>query len=124
LAVAKRLEVEGWRVDARVPNHTVQNLKNPDVMVRKSAADRGVGVEFKTLDKNSPNAIERNITQGSGQVRSVVGEVVIDGRTVGLTEPDAQRAFRRACGQPGAVVAPRVHVILGGGRLVTYVKED
>jgi hypothetical protein len=52
------------------------------------------------------------------------GEVVVDGRPIGLSEEDAERAFRRACGQPGSRVARMVHVILGDGRLVTYVRES
>ncbi|GAA1581796.1 hypothetical protein GCM10009789_39390 [Kribbella sancticallisti] len=49
--------------------------------------------------------------------------MVIDGRNVGLAEEDALRAFRRACGQPGKTVPAMVHVILGDGRMVTYMKE-
>lgn len=123
-AVADRLTAEGWRVDARPADHHVQNKKNPDVMVRKNSSDRGVVVEFKTLDSGNPNTVKRNMTQGSGQVRSAVGEVVIDGRRVGLAETEAFRAFKRACNQPGASAAARIHVILGDGRLVTYTKEN
>lgn len=121
---ARRLADEGWRVDAKPEDHTVQNQSNPDVMVRKNRDDAGVIVELKRLDSPLPNAIKRLMTQGSGQVRSVNGEVVIDGRLVGVTEEQAFRAFRRACGQQGSAVASQVHVILADGRLVTYKKEN
>ncbi|MEU4395957.1 hypothetical protein [Kribbella sp. NPDC023855] len=121
---ARRLAGEGWRVDARPEDHTVQNQSNPDVMVRKNRDDAGVIVELKRLDSPLPNAIKRLMTQGSGQVRSVNGEVVIDGRLVGVTEEQAFRAFRRARGQQGSAVASQVHVILADGRLVTYKKEN
>jgi len=61
-------------------------------------------MEFKTPTSGSANAIKRNINEASEQVLPA-GEVVIDGRQVGLTEEDALRAFRRACGQPGKTVA-------------------
>ncbi|WP_433005908.1 hypothetical protein [Kribbella sp. CA-294648] len=120
---AERLAAEGWRVDGRLEDHTAQHKKNPDSMVRKHRADRGTVVEFKTPTSGAANAIKRNINDASEQVLPA-GEVVIDGRKVGLTEGDALRAFRRACGQPGKTVADVVHVILGDGRLVSYVKEN
>ncbi|WP_020391352.1 hypothetical protein [Kribbella catacumbae] len=120
---ANRLAAEGWRVAGRLEDPTVQHKKNPDSMVRKHRADRGKIVEFKTPTSGTANAIKRNINDASEQVLPA-GEVVIDGRQVGLTEGDALRAFRRACGQPGKTVADVVHVILGDGRLVTYVKEN
>lgn len=120
--VAQRLEAEGWRVDARLAIHTLRHWKNPDAMVRKTRHDTGRVVEFKTPDSGSISAVKRNINDASEQIPSD-GEVVIDGRKIGLTEDGALRAFLRACGQPGGTVATKVHVILGDGRLVTYVKE-
>ncbi len=119
---AARLAAEGWRVDGRLEDPTVQHKKNPDSMVRKHPSDLGKVMEFKTPASGSANAIKRNINEASEQVLPA-GEVVIDGRQVGLTEDDALRAFRRACGQPGKTVADVVHVILGDGRLVSYLKE-
>jgi hypothetical protein len=51
------------------------------------------------------------------------GEVVIDARDVGTTQADAERAFRRAIGQPGRIVAQRIHVILGDGTMITFEVE-
>jgi hypothetical protein len=117
--IADRLVEEGWRIDARIADHSSGD-KNPDAMVRKSAAGRGLVVEFKTPKSSSSNTIKRNISLAGDQAR----EVVIDGRNIGLTEADAWRAYRRAAGQPGKTVADIVHVILGDGRLVSYQKEQ
>ena len=76
-------------------------------------------MEFKTPTKNASNTIRRNICDASDQAR----EIVIDGRTIGLSEADAWRAYRRALGQPGKNIADIVHILLGDGRLVSYRKE-
>lgn len=123
LVIAERLVQEGWRIDARLADDSTPHQKNPDVMIRKSASSRGVIVEFKTPRSHNSSAIKRNMNTGSTQVGRD-GEVVIDGRQIELTEEDAERAFRRACGQPGSKVASMVHVILGDGRLVSYAKES
>ncbi len=122
LRIANRLVEQGWRIDARPEDHGSGNT-NPDTMVRKGAGEEGVIVEFKTQDSGSSNAVKRNMLKASGQL-STTGEVVIDGRPVGLAEETALRSFRRACGQPGSTVARVVHVILGDGRLVTFTKEQ
>jgi hypothetical protein len=119
--IANRLAEEGWRIDARPEDHGSGN-PNPDTMVRKDGDGEGVIVEFKTQDSGSSNAVKRNMLKASRQL-STTGEVVIDGRPVGLTEETALRSFRRACGQPGSTVVAVVHVILGDGRLVTFTKE-
>ncbi|MGW5193480.1 hypothetical protein ACWEOO_29810 [Kribbella sp. NPDC004138] len=123
VAIAQRLTEEGWRIDARLADHETPNKKNPDVMVRKSGSSEGVIIEFKTPTSNRNSALKRNMNAGSKQAGRD-GEVVIDGRPIGLSEQDALRAFRRACGQPGTRVANMVHVILGDGRLVTFAKES
>jgi hypothetical protein len=122
LRIANRLAEEGWRIDARPEDHG-SGTSNPDTMVRKGGDGEGVIVEFKTQDSGSSNAVKRNMLKASSQL-STAGEVVIDGRPVGLTEETALRSFRRACGQPGSTVAAVVHVILGDGRLVTFTKEQ
>jgi hypothetical protein len=120
--IADRLEREGWRVDARPENHTVQRQKNPDATLRRSGSEEGLIVEFKTLDRASLSAVKRNIHEAQEQVGSL-GEIFIDGRKVDLPETMAHRAFRMALGQPGKTVSAVVHVILGDGRLVTLTKE-
>jgi hypothetical protein len=91
-------------------------------MVRKGRDIGGVIIEIKTPESGTSNAVKRNMHDGSGQA-GAGGEVLIDGRQVEVTEDVAARSFRRALGQPGSTVADVVHVILGDGRLVTYVKE-
>ncbi len=121
--IADRLVEEGWRIDARPADHSQQDRKNPDVLVRKGASTRGIVVEFKTPNSPKISAVKRNMNTGSKQ-SGADGEVVIDGRRIDLSEDDAFQAFRRACGQPGSRVAKMVHVILGDGRMVTYVRES
>jgi hypothetical protein len=120
--IADRLEREGWRIDARPEDHTVQNVSSPDATVRKRAAEAGVVVEFKTPEGSAARTVKRNIVTASGQVFPH-GEVVIDGRNIGLTDEVADRAFRMARGQPGSTIADAVHLILGDGRMVSYFKE-
>jgi hypothetical protein len=120
--LADFLGKQGRRVDARPEDHTVQGQKNPDATLRRSGAEDGVIVEFKTLDRASLSAVKRNINEACDQV-SAAGEVFIDGRKVLLDEAMALRGFRKACGQPGKSVDALVHVILGDGRMVTMRKE-
>jgi hypothetical protein len=120
LRIADRLAEEGWRIDARPENHTEYKRKNPDVMVRKGSDRAGAVIEFKTPESGTSNAVKRNMHEGSKQA----GELVIDGRPVGVTEEVARRSFRRECGQPGKSAAAVIHVILGDGRMVTFRKEQ
>ena len=114
--------VEGWRIDARPEDHTVQNVKYPDATVRKSGSDAGVIIEFKTPQGSArsngqteyPDGERSSLSARRGRHRRP---------QLGLTDDVADRAFRMACGQPGSTVADAVHVILGDGRLVSYFKE-
>ncbi|MFK4089375.1 hypothetical protein ACI2LF_35005 [Kribbella sp. NPDC020789] len=121
--IAERLEEEGWRIDARPEDNSVEGRKNPDATLRRHSGDEGQIVEFKTLDRNSTTAVKRSIHTAIGQLETG-GEVIIDGRAVDLDETTAERGFRRACGQPGTSVSQPIHVILGDGRLVTFLKEQ
>jgi hypothetical protein len=122
-AIADRLEAEGWRVDARPEDHGKQHMKNPESMIRKDPADEGRITEFKTPESSTKQAIKRLVNHASKQVPPE-GEVVIDGRNVGLTEELAKDAYQSARRQPGATVAAKVHFILADGRIVTRdVKE-
>jgi hypothetical protein len=120
--IAERLAEEGWRIDARPEDHTIKGHKNPDGMLRRDGSAEGVIVEFKTLDKATHAAVKRNIHEAADQLQAGC-ELFIDGRKVGLSEADAERGFRRACGQPGTVISIVVHAILGDGRLVTFTRE-
>jgi hypothetical protein len=93
-------------------------------MARKDRSDRGSVIEFKTLETSRVETVKRNILKAGKQVRSVDGEVVVDGRNVKLSEAAAREAYRAAERQPGATVARVVHLILGDGRMITYAKEN
>jgi hypothetical protein len=129
LEIAKVLERQGWRIDARPPDHDTQHKKNPDATLRRNRDDAGTILEFKTPNSGSSNAVKRSMLTASGQALKAAGELstrreaLVDGRHAGVTEETALRSFRRACGQPGSTVTPVVHVILGDGRLVTFTKE-
>jgi hypothetical protein len=91
-------------------------------MVRTGPGDPSAVTEFKTMESAKANALKREINEASTQVPAD-GEVVIDGRAVGTTRSGAERAFRRAVGQPGRTVARRVHVILGDNTMITFERE-
>jgi hypothetical protein len=122
IPTAERLAENGWRVDARPPDHTKQNHKNPDVTVRKSPDDEGIRVEFKSPISGKLSAVKRNMRTGSVQALAD-GEVVLDGRGIDLSEELARAAFHSACRQAGSPVSRAVHVILGDGRMLTLLKE-
>lgn len=66
--IADRLAQEGYRVDQRAEDQSVQGMKNPDAMVRKGPDDPGAVTEFKKLSSGSLNATKRNMNTASGQV--------------------------------------------------------
>jgi hypothetical protein len=121
-AIGDRLAQNGEMVHPRERIDGVEGLKNPDSMVRTSSADPGTVTEFKTLESGSSGSVKENILRAGKQLDPYGGgDVVIDGRGVGLTEADAQRGFGRAAGQAkahGSAVPARVRVILGDGRIM------
>lgn len=115
--IADRLEAEGWRIDQRPVK---PDVKNPDAMIRKGPDDPGMIVDFKTLDSGSNNALKKNMTD-TDQLGPNDG-LVVDGRKVGTTREEAQRAYARAKGQPGGRLPSTLHVILGDGSIITFGK--
>ncbi|MFJ5869511.1 hypothetical protein ACIQEY_34560, partial [Streptomyces parvus] len=100
--IAKRLAQEGWHVAPREADHA-SGESNPDAMVRRFPEDEGTVTEFKHLDRGTPTAVKRNILDAGEQVGTHGGgDVVIDGREIGLNEEDAERGYRRAVGQAAA----------------------
>ncbi|MCI4066497.1 hypothetical protein MRQ36_29645 [Micromonospora sp. R77] len=122
-AIADRLAQEGEMVHPRPRIDNVQDLKNPDSMVRSRPDDPGIVTEFKTLDSDGSTAVRRNILAAGRQVaQEGGGELVMDGRGVGLTEEDARRGYGRAVGQHRQQATPlpeRVRIILGDDRIIT-----
>ncbi|WP_243420915.1 WXG100 family type VII secretion target [Micromonospora globispora] len=122
-AIADRLAEEGEMVHPRERIDSVENLKNPDSMIRRRPDDPGTVTEFKTLEGDSSTSVRRNILTAGRQVaQEGGGELVMDGRAVGLNEEDARRGYARAVGQHrqhGSPLPDRVRVILGDNRIIT-----
>ncbi|WBC15869.1 hypothetical protein O7600_03235 [Micromonospora sp. WMMA1998] len=122
-AIADRLGDEGDMVHPRERNDGVYKLKNPDAMVRSGPGDPGVVTEFKTLEVSSSESVRRNIlTAGKQVAQTGGGDLVIDGRAVGLSEEDARRGFARALGQHhqhGSALPGQVRIVLGDNRILT-----
>ncbi|GGK86992.1 WXG100-like domain-containing protein [Mangrovihabitans endophyticus] len=121
-AVADRLADEHEMVHPRERIDNVQNLKNPDAMVRTSPSDLGTVTEFKTIESGSSGAVRTNILAAGRQTESTGGgNVVIDGREVGLLEAEARRGYARALGQARAhsmSFPGKVRFILGDGTMM------
>ncbi|MEV6634046.1 WXG100 family type VII secretion target [Actinoplanes sp. NPDC051470] len=120
-AVAERLAAEGEMVHARVRSQ-VEGDKSPDAMVRTGPGDGGTVTEFKTMESASSGAVSHRITDAGKQVAFAGGgDVVIDGRAVGLTEETARLGHARALGRQsahGIAMPDRVRVILGDGTMI------
>ncbi|MGC1210864.1 MAG: hypothetical protein WA890_06285, partial [Micromonospora sp.] len=121
-AIAERLAQEGEMVHPRERVDNVEELKNPDSMVRRRPDDPGTVTEFKTLEGDGSTSVRRNIlTAGKQVAQEGGGELVMDGRTVGLTEEGARRGYARAVGQHrqhGSPLPDRVRIILGDNRII------
>ena len=115
-AIAVRLADEGRMIHPNERVDDVYRLKNPDSMVRSGRTDPGTVTEFKTLESGLSGAVKQSIMRAGNQVRHTGGDVVIDGRGVGLLEAEARRGFARAVGQARAhntVLPDTVMIILG-----------
>ncbi|MEV6811309.1 hypothetical protein [Micromonospora sp. NPDC051296] len=121
--IADRLAAEGIMVHPRQRIDDVEHQKNPDAMMRSGPDDPGVVTELKTLDRATSEAVRRNIlTAGKQLDQEGGGDVVVDGRAVGLTEEDARRGYARAVGhhrQNGTPLPDRIRIILGEDRIIT-----
>ncbi|MEH0844940.1 hypothetical protein V6U81_21385 [Micromonospora sp. CPCC 205711] len=122
-AIADRVAGDGDMVHPRERIDDLYGIKNPDAMVRSGPEDPGVVTEFKTLDGSSSEAVRRNIlTAGKQVAQTGGGDLIIDGRTAGLSEEDARRGFARALGQHrqhGSSLPEQVRIILGDNRIIT-----
>ncbi|MGC5663741.1 WXG100 family type VII secretion target [Micromonospora sp. WMMD723] len=122
--IADRIAEQGNMVHPRERIDDVHGSKNPDAMIRSSPTDPGVVTEFKTLDRASSEAVRRNILAAGKQVAQTDGgNLIIDGRTVGLTEEDARRGISRALGQHrqhGSLLPDQVLIVLGDNRTISF----
>ncbi|MEV8376562.1 hypothetical protein AB0P21_27710 [Kribbella sp. NPDC056861] len=116
--IADRLMAEGWRIDARPADHG-SGRKNPDGMVRRTGADEGLAVEFKTPESPAANALKSAMLRA----RKQADIVVVDGRPTNVTAEAADRAYRRCLGQSGVTLPKVIHVILGDERLISYSRS-
>ncbi|MEV7629157.1 WXG100 family type VII secretion target [Actinoplanes sp. NPDC089786] len=120
-AIAERLAVEGEMVHPR-ERIEVDGLKNPDAMVRTGPRDPGTVTEFKTLQAATSGAVSRNITLAGEQVApGGGGNVVLDGREVGLSDEVARHGYHRALGKHtsnGTALPDRIRFILGDGTMI------
>lgn len=112
----------GWNVHVRRPVLT-DDVKNPDVMVRTDRVDPGRVTEFKRLNSDSLNAVRKRLWESAGQVNQWGGgDVVIDGRGVGVSEDLARRRVHEAVAEArrkGKALPSHIHVILGNGAIIT-----
>jgi len=120
-AIADRLQEEGWRIDARLDDRTVGELRKAEAILRKGPDDEGMVVEFKVPDRAAGDALLQAM-QDNDQQREL-NEIVIDGRPSGLDLVEVDDAYQQVLEERGRTDAPKIHVILGDGQLVTYPKE-
>lgn len=128
---AKELATAEW-LAARRPGACIhprvrdpgEETSSPDAMVRTSPGDPGTVTEFKTLISDASRAVKDNMRTATRQlVPHGNGEVVIDGRSVALTEAAAREGHARFVGERRKHDRPlplRVTVILGDGRELTW----
>lgn len=99
-------------------------MKNPDLIVRRGPADHGVVTELKNLEAPTTTAVKRSITDAGGQLApGGGGDVVIDGRAVGLTRDTAEAGWRRTVGQArkhGQPLPRSVTIVLADGTTVVF----
>ncbi|MQA24852.1 MAG: hypothetical protein GEU94_05140 [Micromonosporaceae bacterium] len=114
-------------VHRRPEDHTREGWKMPDAIVRYGPDDPGRITEFKTLTKTTTTAVKNDIIRAGGQLAPYGGgDVVIDGRNVGLTEDVARRGYVRAAGQArqhGQPMPQRARIILGDSRTIDLGEE-
>jgi hypothetical protein len=120
-AIADRLAQDGAAVHAREPRDGIV-VSDPDAMVRRSPSDEGVVTEFATLDANLPDTIARDVTYGGSQLaQHGGGDLVIDGRHVGLTAQHAEAGHTEVLedrDRSGPLPAT-VHYILADNSILT-----
>ena len=108
------------------PRHRdpAQEGPSPDAMVRTDPDDHGTLTEFKTLDEASTTSIKQNARSAIRQVLPFGnGDVVLDGRAVGLSEADARVGHARLVGerrQHGRPMPRTFTIILGDSRELTW----
>lgn len=123
LPTAELLASEGKSVHARVASNS-PGVKSPDALVRTSRGDPGTYTEFKSPMKPSDAAVKNEIMAAAEQLQQYGGgDLVVDGRAVGLGRDLADKALKRAIGQArahGSAFPDRVRIVLGDGSSIDY----
>ncbi|GAA1603093.1 hypothetical protein [Actinoplanes couchii] len=121
-SIADLLAAEGRMVHPRRRVEDVTGLTSPDAMVRSGPDDPGVVTEFKTPESASSSSMRSNILAAGKQLAPHGGgDVVIDGRSAGVTEEVARHGWARAAGQArvhGSALPDRARVILADGTML------
>ena len=123
LPTAELLASEGKSVYARA-ELDVDGLSNPDSIVRASRGDPGTYTEFKRPTKPTDTAVKNEIMTAGSQLRQYGGgDLVVDGRTIGLDQAVAEKGLKRALGQARAHGSPlpdRIRVVLADGSSIHH----
>lgn len=116
----KERAIADW-LSAREPGASIhprirdpaKHEKSPDAMIRSNPDDLGVITEFKTMDRPTIGAVKDNLKLGTRQVVAHGnGHVVVDGRTVGVTQTDARLGMPASSVSDDTMAGP----YLGGSR--------
>ncbi len=119
IAAAQVLADEGADVRFIPPDHSIEGLKNPDLIVRYGPDDPGTVVELKTPNSPTDRAVEKNIRMAAHQLQGS-GHVLLDGRPSGIQSEVAVNGIRKAWSQSVASgkyqgFPDRIRVVLNGG---------
>jgi hypothetical protein len=120
---ADLLASEGKSVHAR-PEVNVDGVTNPDAIVRASHADPGIYTEFKQPTTLSTSAVKNEIMTAAGQLEQYGGgDLVLDGRAIGLDKTVAEQGLKRALGQArahGSALPDQIRIVLADGSSIHH----
>ena len=123
LPTAELLASEGRSVHAR-PEINADGVPNPDALVRSARNDAGTYTEFKNPTRLTDSAVKNDIMVAGKQLEPYGGgDLVVDGRTIGLTRDVGETALRRALGQSrahGSSLPNTIRIVLADGSSIHY----
>ena len=123
LPTADLLAAEGKSVHARAEVNA-QDVKNPDALIREGRNDPGTYTEFKQPQRPTDSAVKDEIRRAAKQLDQYGGgDLVLDGRAVGLWREAGEKGLRRALGQAqthGSVLPSKIRIVLGDGSSIHY----
>lgn len=110
------------------PKILKDGITNPDALVRRHPGDSGTYTELKEVRAAGYRSVVRSLRDAEKQLGQWGGgEVVVDGRRVGLSEEVAREGFDRAVGAArsgGKPIPERARIILGDGRTVRCARGE